>query len=358
MDFVTGLPWSDGYNAILVVTCRLTKMRHLIHCRDTTTAEQLAELFLEHVFRLHGLPRSIISDRGTQFVAKFWKALCKRLDTQARLSTPYHPQTDGQTERFNAVMEQYLRCFVNYLQDDWNSWLPLSEFAANNQASESTGVSPFFANYGYDPKWQFDLRQNEQAPPIPAETDAQETARQLKEIQEHLQTEILRAQHRYSEGADRRRTPAPAFKEGDRVWLNTKNIVTRRPSRKLDHRRIGPYKIVKVVSPWAYKLELPDEVQIHPVQHVSYLDPVNEEPFPGQRTPPPPPVQVDGEDEWYVDEILDSRMRRRRLEYLVKWTGYEEADWRPAETLNELEAVDDFHRRYPNKPGPLPSPEH
>jgi transposase InsO family protein len=111
------------------------KMRYLIHCRDTTTAEQLAKLFLKHVFRLRGLPRSIVSDRGTQFVSKFWKALCKRLDTQARLSTPYHPQTDGQTEMFNAVMEQYLRCFVNYLQDNWNSRIPLSEFAWNNQAS-------------------------------------------------------------------------------------------------------------------------------------------------------------------------------------------------------------------------------
>ncbi len=179
----------------------------------------------------------------------------------------------------------------------------------------------------------------------------------MKEIQEHLQAEILRVQHRYSEGADRRQTPAPAFKEVDRVWLNTKNFVTRHLSRKLDHRRIGPYKIVKVVSPWAYQLELPVEVEIHPVRHVSYLNPVDDDLFPGQHTPPPRPVQVDGEDEWYVDGILDSGMRRRGLEYLVKWTGYEEADWRPAETLNELEAVDDFHRWYPHKPGPLPESE-
>jgi transposase InsO family protein len=189
-------------------------MRHLIHCRDTTTAEQLAELFLEHIFRLHGLPRTIVSDRGTQFVAEFWKALCKCVDTQARLSTPCHPQTDEQTERFNAVIEQYLRCFINYLQDDWNSWLPLSEFTANNQASESRCVSPFFANYGYDPKWQFDLRQSNRSPLIPAETDAHETARQLKKILENLQAEILRAQYRYREGADQRRTPAPAVTNG------------------------------------------------------------------------------------------------------------------------------------------------
>jgi hypothetical protein len=151
-------------------------------------------------------------------------------------------------------MEQYLRCFVSYLQNDWNSCLPFSEFAANNQASESTSVSHFFANYGYDPKWQIDFGYDEQASPLPAETDTDETARQLKEIQEHLQAEILRAKHRYSEGADRRRTLAPAFKKGDRVWLNTTNIVTGHPNRKLDHRRIAPYKIVKVVSPWAYKL--------------------------------------------------------------------------------------------------------
>jgi transposase InsO family protein len=146
MDFVTGLPWSDGYNAILVVTCGLTKIRRLIHCRNTTTAEQVADLFLEDVFGLRGLPRSIISNRGTQFVAKFWKAMCKRRNTLAHLSTPYHPLTHGQTERFNTVMEQYLLCFVKNLQDDWNSWLLLSKFAANNQASESTSVSSVFGS--------------------------------------------------------------------------------------------------------------------------------------------------------------------------------------------------------------------
>jgi transposase InsO family protein len=92
-------------------------MCHLIHCRDTTTAKQLAELFVEHILRLHGLPRSIVSDQGTQFITKFWMAVCKRLDTKARLSTPYYPQTVGQMEGFTAVMEKYIRCFVNYLQE-------------------------------------------------------------------------------------------------------------------------------------------------------------------------------------------------------------------------------------------------
>src|SRR5438552_2108868 len=109
MDFVMGLPWSNGFNAVLVVAYRLTKMRYLIPCRDTCTAEQLAKLFIQHIFRLHDLPRTIVSNRGPQFVAKFWQALCTILRTQAKLSTPYYPQTDGQTERFNTIIKQYLR---------------------------------------------------------------------------------------------------------------------------------------------------------------------------------------------------------------------------------------------------------
>ena len=189
MDFITGLLWSNGFNAILVVVCRLTKMRHLIPCRDTCTSEQLADLYARHIFRLHGLPQSIISDRGTQFTAKFWKALCQALKIQALLSTPFHPQTDGQTERSNAILEQYLRAYVNYLQDDWEAWLHLAEFAGNNQASETTGMSPFFANYGQDPLWQFDIRATRQ----PEERQATELASKFREITEHLQAEIVRA---------------------------------------------------------------------------------------------------------------------------------------------------------------------
>ena len=150
-DFVTGLPSAEGYDAICVIVDRFTEQRHLIPCTTTIDAERFAELFIREVFRLHGLPQTVTSDRGPQFVVAFWKCLCKRLDIQPRLSSPYHPQRDRQTERLNAVMEQYLRCYVNYLQDDRPKWLPLSEFAANNHMSESTKISPFFANTGWCP---------------------------------------------------------------------------------------------------------------------------------------------------------------------------------------------------------------
>jgi transposase InsO family protein len=131
-------------------------------------AESLADLYIQHVFRLHGLPCTIVSDRGPQFAADFWRRLCNRLGIDRRLSTAFHPQTDDQTERINTVMEQYLRAYVNYLQDDWADWLSLAEFSANNQASEATGISPFFGLYGYDPQCQFDL-----SPALPGDADDQ-----------------------------------------------------------------------------------------------------------------------------------------------------------------------------------------
>ena len=360
MDFVAGLPWSQGADAIWVVIDRLTKARHFVPCRTNIDAAGLADLFIEHVFRLHGLPESIVSDRGPQFAAAFWQRLCGRLGIDSRLSTAFHPETDGQTERANAVMEQYLRAHVSYLQDDWATWLPLAEFAANNQASESTGVSPFFGLYGQDPRWQCDL-----TPPAANDPDdrrAHTTARIINEIHEHLRTEIGRAQDRQAGNADENRLPAPRFLPGDRVWLNAKNITTRRPSRKLDHRRLGPFEVLaddRLRTPYAVRLALPDSMQVHPVFHVSLLEHAADDPFPGQRVEPPPPVVVDGEEEYHVDEILDSREfgRWKKLQYLVKWSGYDRPTWEAAENVDRLQALDRFHALYPGKHGVTPLKE-
>ena len=157
VDFVTGLPPSKQFDAICVVVDRLTKERHLIPCKTTITAEKLAQLFCDRVFRYHGLPKTIVSDRGPQFASCFGKHLCHSLKIESRLSTAFHPQTDGQTERINAVVEQHLRAYVSYLQDDWVDYLFLAEFAGNNQISETTTVSPFFANLGYHPHCDFEL---------------------------------------------------------------------------------------------------------------------------------------------------------------------------------------------------------
>ena len=303
MDFITHLEPSHGYDAILVVVDRLTKMKHFIPCKGTCNAEEVARLYTRYIWKLHGLPRTIVSDRGPQFIAFFWKHLTRRLQITNLLSTAYHPETDGQTERINAVLERYLRAYVSYLQDDWADWLPLAEFATNSVQSETTHVSPFFANYGFHPRMGF-----EPVPPasLPATLDAERFARRMQMITEFVRTEIVSAQARYEDQANRRRQPARRYHVGQYVWLDARNIKTLRPLKKLDWKNLGPFRIKEIISPHAYKLDLPASMRIHPVFNVSLLRPAAENPVPGQRQEPPPPTEVEGLEEWQVEDILDS----------------------------------------------------
>jgi RNase H-like domain found in reverse transcriptase/Reverse transcriptase (RNA-dependent DNA polymerase)/Integrase zinc binding domain/Integrase core domain/Aspartyl protease/Chromo (CHRromatin Organisation MOdifier) domain len=352
IDFVTGLPLSNGFDAVLVVVDRLTKRRHLVACHTTCSAHDLAEIFVQRVWSWHGLPSSIVSDRGPQFVAEFWKALCAQLLINPLLSTAYHPETDGQTEIMNATMEQYLRSYVNYLQDDWYRWLPLAEFANNNHDSETTGISPFFADTGYHPRMGFEPPSNQGGTPS---LEADEFATHMQEIIQHCQEEMTLAQAKYAEHTDDRRSPAPSYQPGDMVFLDARNLRTHRPSRKLDFKNQGPFPIVERISPYAYRLDLPNTMQVHPVFHTSLLSPAGTNPHPGHLQPTTPPVIVDGEEEFQIEQILDSKRGRGKggpITYLVKWTGWDQVNWEPYNTVRDTEAVERFHRQYPHKPIP------
>ena len=152
MDFIVELPPSQGYDTIYVCIDRFTKMAHFIPTNTTITAEGTANLYLRHVFKHHGLPTDIVSDRGPQFVSKFTCALLGLYDIKGNRSTAFHLESDGQTERVNQILEQYLRIYCSYHQDDWSQLLPLTEFVYNNAKNASMGTSPFFANYGYHPR--------------------------------------------------------------------------------------------------------------------------------------------------------------------------------------------------------------
>ena len=164
MDFIVGLPESNGFNSILVVVDRLSKMAHYIPTTEEVTSEQVARLFFDKIFKHHGIPDSLVSDRGTQFTSRFSKALCALIGIDQKLSTSFHPQTDGQTERINAVLQQYLRGYVNYQQDNWVELLTMAEFSYNNTISATTGITPFFALYGQHPRYVIKPRPNQKHP--------------------------------------------------------------------------------------------------------------------------------------------------------------------------------------------------
>ena len=357
MDFIEQLPKSDGFTAILVIVDRLSKQSIFIPTYDTIDSPELAKLFILHVFSKHGAPTHVTSDRGSEFVSRFFRALGKALNMNLHFTSGYHPEADGQTERTNQTLEQYLRMYCNYQQDNWSELLPLAEFAYNNAPSDTTGVSPFFANKGFHPNFTIHPEHSL------ASARAHELAVNLEALHEHLKDNIREAQRRYQRPADDRRTPPPEFEIGDKVYVKAKFFNTTRPSKKLAEKMLGPYEIIARAGPQSYTLRLPDSLRtVHPVYHISMLEPHSPSEIPNRIPSPPPPIEVEGELEYEISEIVDSKLDKRRkcpLLYYVKWSGYENTDeeysWLPATELdNAQEAISDFHSRYPDKPGPLP----
>lgn len=167
-----------------------------------------------------------------------------------------------------------------------------------------------------------------------------------------MQSELRHTQDAYSEQANKHRIPPPILRPGQRVWLLRKFISTTRPSNKLDFKRLGPFLIKRKISSHVYELNLPTSVRLHPVFHVSLLEPAAEDPLPGQRQVPPPPVIVNGEEEWLIEELLDVRVRRGTHQYLVRWKGYSDLTWEPYDYVQDAAAFDHFYQKYPSKPRP------
>src|SRR5215475_1887399 len=238
MDLIEQLPDSDGYTAVLVIVDRLSKQGIFIPTLDTLTSAQLAQLFILHVFSKHGVPSHVTSDRGSEFISHFFQSLGKALDMKLHFTSGYHPEGDGQTERLNQTLEQYVRVYCNYQQDDWFRLLPLAEFAYNNAPNATTGISPFFANKGYHPNLDIRLDQDLTS------SRAQEFVVDLDELHHELRQVIAEAQERYQKSADIRRMPTPDFKIGDEAFVLAKFIRSSRPSKKLSEKYYGPYEII------------------------------------------------------------------------------------------------------------------
>ena len=339
MDFVSGFPRTvRGHNAIWVIVDRLTKSAHFLGMKTTDTIETLSQLYIREIVRLHGDPLSIVSDRDSQFMARFWQSLQQAMGTKLQFSTAFHPQTDGQSERVIQVMEDMLHACMLDVKGNLSNHLSLVEFAYNNSYQASIGMAPYEALYGRPCRsptcWLEAGESSLFGPEI-----VRETTEKIQLIRERLRT----AQSRQKSYADQRRRPLE-FQEGDYVFLKVspkKGVFRFGKKGKLAPRYIGPFEVIKVVGKAAYQLQLPAELsEVHDVFHVSMLRKCLLD-----ATPVVNLEDIEVQDGVTYEEqpvrILDTKEKvlRNKIIRLVKvlWQhhGVEEATWEPELEIRE-----------------------
>ncbi len=326
IDFLCGLPESKGYTVIMVVVDRLTKMIHLIPFKDIPTTEETAKEFLRNIYKLHGLPRDIITDRGTQFTSDLWKELLSALRIQAKVATTDHHETVGQVERCNSFIEQYLRIYTRaYYHDDWVDWLYAAEFAYNNSINASTKQSPFYTNYGFHPfvdgAYTLDL---------PSES---KHILDLGENFKFVQEVLNRAKDLYKRHADKKRMPAPQLEIGSKVWVHAPPAFKTEETPKLAPCKFGPYKIVEVCKYNNYKLNFKNSPfpKHFSVFHISELEPYI-----------PNPPRFSGRNKAkdssnLIVEIDDFRTNyeKHQYEYKIRYQHRSRYNWVPSSVIED-----------------------
>jgi len=350
MDFITQLPrTTTGYDAIFVVVDKVSKRAYFISTHTTASAPDTALLYFKHVTSQgHGIPHVIVSDRDSKFTSLFWTSLWTLLETKLAMSTAFHPETDGQTERMNRTLEQMLRAFTNVKQNNWDTLLPYCEMAYNNSVNVSTGYTPFYLNYGQEMSLPVNMISQSTDSLVSQGNAAVENI--LNELHTTLitvQTNLTKAQEYQKKYADKSRREE-SYVVGDKVLLDTSDITFTTGSKKLLDKFIGPYPVIAVVSSVSYKLDLPIKFRLHPVFHVSKLRRyVSSDLFPTriQNDRPGPVMKINGEDAWYVECIRDKRIRKGKIEYLVKWENHDEweSTWEPISNVKHAQdAVNEY----------------
>ena len=344
MDFVGPFPEVDGYNYLWVVLCRLTSMTHLIPIHTSTKATELSWFFLREVIRLHGLPVSLVSDRDSKFTSRWWREVHRLLGVKLLMSTAFHPQTDGASERIIQSITQILRTVVRADQKDWLYRLPMTEFAINSSINASTGYAPFFLNGGHIPSMIRDLGNLGVGVPGVAEF-AKKALLHLMDAHDAL-IEALEFQAVY---ANRHRMKEPLIKDGDMVYLSTKNLrITLGWARKLVPKFLGPYKVLKTHRDHStYKLELPEDLRkrrIHDTFHVNLLRPFipnDDDKFPNRDHSDAYDLGAPPDAEFTVNEIVEHRWIKGNIQFKVHWNDGD-ATWESLEKCNVLAALDDY----------------
>ncbi len=356
MNFIIDLSDSYDYNAILTVICRLSKERHYISCitdDEDITVEKTAEMLLQWVYRFHDLSNFIVFDRDSQFIFILWKFLCKRLSISLRLFIVYHSQIDDQSERVNQNVERYLRFFCLYMQNDWVKWLLMIEFVDNNVLSSIIFLILFFMNKSFHSHMSFD-------PDIIEYESIRERLQivRVEDIFDHMNKTLIFAREALTKTRERMVKQANKHRKKinyeieSKMFLNERNIVTARLFKKLDDKMLDSFKVTDSVD-FFYKLKLSDTMRIHDVFHSELLRSVDDDSLPGQKNEFSRSIVVNDENEWKIDDILNSRRYRRWLQYQVKWKNYDnDLNWYNAdddEFMNAQEMINDFHIKYSRK---------
>ena len=335
VDFITKLPVVAGKDAVLVVCDRLSKIMYFVATTEGTSAEELARLFQDNIWKLYGLPESVVSDRGPQFAAELTKELNRMLGIKTKLSTAFHLQTDRQTERMNQELEQYLWFFIEHRQKDWPEWIVAAEFAINNKVHTATKVLPFMANYRRKMRMGGDIRRKGKV------ESATEVVERMKKVHEEVEAVLKKTQEEMKKYADRNRKETEKWEKGDKVLLSTKDLVFKeRPTKKLMERYVGLYVIEEIVSSNVVKLRLSNSMRIHLVVNVSQILQYKEQ-VKGQKKEKGKPVEIKGVEEWEVEKILNKKKIRGVEKYLIWWKGFmvEGDTWEKRENLKNVEEL-------------------
>jgi transposase InsO family protein len=334
MDYATDLPMDNrGFKNVLVVVDRATKEVEFIKTKTLET-EELIDVFLERIVGRHGFPESIVSDRGAQFTSTIWRTLCARAGVDLRLSTAYHPQTDGQSERAVQSMKDLIRKTISAqpaskrTEQDWSKFLPLCQLAANSRTSDTTGFAPYFLTHGTQPRIAADVMPATQAQGArPLREAAKSLHDRLRKAWDWANAAAAIAQESQEQQANRGRRAAAAYKVGDKVWLSLRH----RGMEKLGPRN-AKYTITRVVGSHNYELDTPaGSLNIF---HADQLRPASNDPFESQQSyDPQPPPAITGDDpedgEYEIDFISKERYRGRQPQVLVHWKGYDQPEWQP-----------------------------
>jgi RNase H-like domain found in reverse transcriptase/Integrase zinc binding domain/Chromo (CHRromatin Organisation MOdifier) domain len=335
MDLITGLPKSGGHDAILtIVDHGCSQAAIFLPCSTTITGAGITQLYLEHLFQWFGLPQKIISDRDPCFTSHFARELTKGLGIDQNLSTAFHPQTDGLSERTNQWIEQYL-CPITTNQNDWRKWLPMATVVHNNSRNSTTGFAPNELLIGWEP-------------PLAVEQRSESKNQTAEEYLSNIRHNRLMAIHALNRTAYKTNIPPNRWTIGQMVWLKGRNLPLPYGTAKLAPRHHGPFKITKIISPVAVRLKLPIQWNIHPVFHTSLITAYTETPSHGPNFTQPPPDLIDGEAEYEVEQIRSHRTwgQCKSLQYLIKWKGYPESDntWEDADQVHALILIKLYHQ--------------